>query len=396
MARVFKFIPRRLAFAALLLLAAGVAVVPAGCSSNTSTGGGGAGGTAAETDPGKVKVAYLGLTCEAPIFVAHEKGLFKEQGVDAEIVKTDWDGLREGLASGQFHANHTLVMYVLKGVEKGSDIKITAGVHTGCLRVQVPANSPIKSVTELKGKKIGVPTNVGSPPAMFASRAFAAAGIDPSVEAKQVTWVAMEPGLLGERLKQGEIDAVATSDPIGSILEGNKVTKTIADQAKDAPYADEYCCAVVVNGKFAKDFPKAAAKVTKAILKGAKWVQENPKAAAELGVEKKYITAKAEVNTQALMQLRYIPGVAKGKTSVGTAAADMKKAKLLGANTDPDALAKRAWLDLDGLTDEWVVAERVDTIDGAKPAKLTAEGFALLFTGDKGSCLCCTKCCVGE
>lgn len=395
MARVFNIILRRRnAFAALLLLAAGVAILPTGCSSNSSSPAGG-GGTA-EADPGKIKVAYLGLTCEAPIFVAQEKGLFKEQGLDVEIVKTDWDGLREGLASGQFHANHTLVMYVLKGIEKGSDMKITAGVHTGCLRVQVPVNSPIKSVTELKGKKIGVPTNIGGPPAMFASRTLAAVGIDPSVEAKQVTWIAMEPGLLGERLKQGEIDAVATSDPIGSILEGNKITKTIADQAKDAPYADEYCCCVVVNGKFAKDYPKAAAKVTKAILKGAKWVQENPKASAELGVEKKYITAKVEINTQALMQLKYIPGVAKGKTSVETAAADMKKSKLLGANTDPAALAKRAWLDLDGLTDEWVVAERVDTIDGAKPAKLSAEGFAALFSGDKGSCVCCTKCCVGE
>ncbi|QEL13530.1 ABC transporter substrate-binding protein [Limnoglobus roseus] len=377
---------RVIAPAALLLLAA-LAVLPAGCGKDKPA-------ATAEADPGKIRVAYLGLTCEAPIFMAQEKGLFAEQGIDVEIVKTDWDGLREGLASGQFHANHTLVMYILKGVEKGSDFKITAGVHTGCLRVQVPANSPIKTVAELKGKKIGVPSNVGSPPAMFASRTFAAVGIDPSVEAKEVTWVPMEPSLLGERLKQGELDAVATADPIGTILEGNKVVKTIADQAKDAPYADEFCCAVVVNGEFSRTYPAAAAKVTKAILKGAKWVQENPKAAAELGVEKKYIAAKPEINTQALMQLKYVPGIALGKKSVERAAEDMKKAKLLGASTDPTALAKRAWTDLPGLTDEWVVAERVDAIDGARPPRLTAQGFASLFDNTKGSCLCCTKCCI--
>jgi NitT/TauT family transport system substrate-binding protein len=380
---------RRTLFAAAVLLVSvgGALLLPAGCSSNKPT---------AEGDPGKVKVAYLGLTCEAPIFVAHEKGLFTEQGLDVELVRTDWDGLREGLANGQFQANHTLVMYILKGVEKGSDFVVTGGVHMGCLRVQVAKDSPIKSAAELRGKKIGVPTNIGSPPAMFASRVLAAAGIDPSLEAGQVTWVALEPGLLGERLKQGELDAVATSDPIGTILAGNGITRTLVDQTKDKPYSDEYCCAMVVNGEFARKYPTAAAKVTKAILKGAKWVNENPKAAAELGVEKKYISAKVEINTQALMQLRYVPGVAQAQRSLEQAAEDMKRAKLLSPSTDPAALAKRAWVSLDGVTDEWVVAENVTHIEGARPPRLAAKEFAALFNERKGGCLCCNKCCIDE
>jgi NitT/TauT family transport system substrate-binding protein len=376
--------------AATALLSVTAALLVVGCQSGSKPGG------SADGDPGPVKVAYLGLTCEAPIYVAHEKGMFKEQGVDVEIVKTDWDGLREGLASGHFQANHTLLMYVLKGIEKGSDIKITAGVHTGCLRVQVPKDSPMKGVAELRGKKIGVPNNVGSPPAMFCSRTLAAAGIDPSLEARQVTLVALPPEQLGQRLEQGEIDAIATSDPIGTILEGKKVVKTIADQAVDAPYADEYCCVVVVNGEFARQHPAAATKVTKAILKGAKWVQENPKAAAELGVEKKYVAASVEINTQALAALKYLPGVAKGKASVEQAAMDMKRAKLLAESTSPAALAKRAWLDLDGVTDEWIVAQAVDRVEGGWAARLPAVRYAALFDGPKGSgsCPCCTRCCI--
>ncbi len=384
-------VPRPVLTAAACLIVSTLALLPAGC-------GGGREQTApGSPGAGKVKVAYLGLTCEAPIFVAQERGMFAEQGIDTEIVRTDWDGLREGIAGGQFHANHTLVMYALKGIEKGSDIKITGGVHTGCLRVQVPPKSAIKSVAGLKGKRIGVPTHIGSPPYMFASRVLAAAGIDPSLEAKEVTWIAMDPGLLGQRLQQGELDAVATADPIGTILEGQGVVRTIADQAVDAPYADEYCCAVLVNGEFGRQHPAAAAKVTKAILKAAKWVQENPKAAAELGVEKKYVAASAEINTQALMHLKYTPAVARGRQSVEQAAADMKKAKLLGGSTDPVALAKRAWLDLDGVTDEWVTAQGVERIDGGRPPRLPAVQFASLF-GPKGSgaCPCCTACCVGE
>src|SRR5262249_30969766 len=128
-----------------------LALLVTGCSSSNPTPGG----------LTKLTVAYLGLTCEAPIFVALEQGFYKEEGLDVELVKTDWDGLREGLGIGNFDANHTLIMYLLKPIEQGVDIKITGGIHTGCLRLQVGADSKIKTVADLKGKTIGVPTHIG-------------------------------------------------------------------------------------------------------------------------------------------------------------------------------------------------------------------------------------------
>src|SRR6516225_3435607 len=112
-----------------------LAMFSAGCNkSSDRTGSGGR---------TKVTIAYLGLTCEAPIFVAFEKDFYGEEGLEAELVRTDWDGLREGLGLGKFDANHTLVMYLLKPIEQGMDVKITGGVHTGCLRLQVGANSDL-------------------------------------------------------------------------------------------------------------------------------------------------------------------------------------------------------------------------------------------------------------
>jgi NitT/TauT family transport system substrate-binding protein len=378
--------PTRLVGAALLaLVAVCFALLPAGCNKGSDSGSGGR---------PKVKVAYLGLTCEAPIFVAKEKGFFEEEGLDAELVKTDWDGLREGLGTGNFDANHTLIMYLLKPIETGSDIKITGGIHTGCLRVQAGVNSDIKSVKDLKGKKIGVPTHIGSPPYLFCCRTLAAAGIDPRPDQKEVEWVAYPPAELGLALSQGKIDALATSDPIGTILLGKKQVKTIADQAEDEPYKDEYCCAAVVSGKLARENPATAAKVTRALLKGANWVNENPKAAATLSVEKNYIASTAEINTQALLKLNYLPGIARCRKSVDQAAAEMKTAGLLDARTDPAALAKRAWQDLDGVTDEWVSGLKVEKVaDGGRPALLDPVGFAALFDGRK---VCCNCCCLSQ
>ena len=340
--------------------------------------------------PEKLKVAYLGLTCEAPIFVAYEKGFYKEEGLDVELVKTDWDGLREGLGLGRFDANHTLIMYLLKPIEQGMDVKITGGVHTGCLRLQVSVKADIKSVSDLKGKKIGVPTHLGSPPYLFASRVLVANGIDPSPDKKEVTWLTFAPDVLGKAVADGRVDAVATSDPIGTILEDMGLTRTIADQAVDAPYADEYCCAAVVSGKLAKENPVAAAKVTRAILKAARWVEENPGAAAKLAVEKKYTAASAEINAQALSKLKYMPGVSKCRQSIDLAAKEMQRAGLLKPGTDPAELTKRAWQDLDGVNDDWVKGLKVATIPGGgRPAPLAPGLFAAMCEGRKLNFGCC-------
>lgn len=342
----------------------------------------------------KLKVAYLGLTCEAPIFAALENGYYAEEGLDVELVKTDWDGLREGLGSGQFDANHTLIMYLLKPIESGTDVKITGGIHTGCLRLQVGADSNIKSVKELKGKKIGVPTHIGSPPFLFSSRVLAANGLDPRPDGNDVQWLPFPPDVLGQAVKDGRVDAVCTSDPIGTILLGKGLVKTIADQAIDPPYCDEYCCASVVSGRLARENPVAAAKVTRALLKGAKWVGENASAAAKLGVEKKYIAASVEVNAQALSKLKYIPGVARCRQSIDDAAKEMKQAGLLKPTTDPEALAKRAWLDLDGVTDEWINTLKVEKVaQGGRAVLLPPAQFVALFELNK-DCTCCCKCCI--
>jgi len=113
---------RTLPAALSLLAAACFALSSPGCKSSNNPGSG---------EQTKLKVAYLGLTCEAPIFTALEKGFYAEEGLDVELIKTDWNGLWEGLASGNFDANHTLIMYLLKPIEQGADVKITSGIHTG-------------------------------------------------------------------------------------------------------------------------------------------------------------------------------------------------------------------------------------------------------------------------
>src|SRR5439155_22178241 len=278
----------------------------------------------------KIRVGYIGLTCEAPIFSAVENGFFKEEGLDVELVRCQWAQYKDVLALGGFDITHHLVMYFLKPIELGLDVKFTGGIHRGCLRVQAGTNGEIHTIEDLRGKRIGVP-GMGTPPFVFANRVLGAHGIDPS---KDIQWKVFPAGELGLALDKKLVDAVADSEPIGTLLLADGKVRNIADQATDPPYKDEYCCAVIVNGKFLKNNPKAAAAATRALLKGAKWVDTNPVPAARLSVEKKYILSSEKLNAIALSHLHYLPSVSGAEFAVNSASEEMKRAGMLGPRTD--------------------------------------------------------------
>ncbi|HEY9154574.1 MAG TPA: ABC transporter substrate-binding protein [Opitutaceae bacterium] len=319
-------------------------------------------GNSSATAPAKIKVGYIGITCEAPLFVAVEKGFFKEENLDVSLVKCDWSTYKDTIALGGVDITHHLIMMFLKPIEQGMDVKILAGVHKGCLRVQTLNSSSIRTVEALRGKRIGIP-GMGSAPFIFATRAIGLHGLDPY---RDITWQVFPAGELGLALEKGQVDAVATSEPIGTLLNSSGKFRNIADQANDEPFASEYCCGVVANGKFVSNNPQAAAAATRAILKAAKWVQANPQAAATLAVEKKYLASTSEINGLAISRLRYSPSISGGEAAVKTAAIAMQQAKMLRASTNLDELAQRAFARLDGVSDDWIKAVQVEKVAGGQ------------------------------
>src|SRR6184192_903161 len=318
--------------------------------------------TAAPANSKHVRIGYIGLTCEAPIYVAYEKGFFKEEGLEPELVKCAWANYKDNLALGSYDITHHLVMYFLKPIEQGLDVRFLAGIHRGCLRVQAGAKTNIHTIEDLKGKRIGVP-GMGTPPFVFANRVFGTHGIDAG---KDVTWKVFPAGELGLAIDKGEVDAVCNAEPIGSLLIAEGKVRNIADQIMDEPYKNEYCCEVIANGKWVDANPDTAARATRALLKGAKWVETNPRTAAVMAVEKKYLASTPELNTAALARLRYIPSVRLADESVHTAGREMKVAKMLSPETDTEALAKRAFMHLDGVTDEWIKNLEVEKVAGGQ------------------------------
>jgi NitT/TauT family transport system substrate-binding protein len=360
----------------LLIVIAAAVTVSAGL---VLTGGCGRGNEESRVFGDKLKVSYLGLTCEVPIFVAFENGYFKEEGLDVELVKTDWDSLREGLGLGRFDATHHLTMFLLKPIEMGMDIYLTGGVHSGCLRLQAGIKTDIHKLEDFKGKKVAI-NSMGNPPLMFSSRALSQKGMDTQ---RDIEWVVYPNEAMELALEQGQVDGVASAEPIGTILIVRDKVRSICDQATDPPFDKEYCCVTVVNGEMARKNPEKAAKATRAMLKGALWVQNNQMAAAKLAVEKRYTSATPEINAKAISVLNYHPGVAKARQDLLAAAVDMKAFGYLKSDTDPEELVKKSWLDLPGVTDEWVKTLKVEKVAGGQPKLMSNFQFAKYFDDPK-------------
>ena len=93
----------------LITVAALATLLVSGCNKKQTT----------ETS-NKIRIGYIGLTCEASIFMAVEKGFFKEEGLDVELIKCDWKNYKDTLALGGYEMTQHLVMYFLKPIEQGS------------------------------------------------------------------------------------------------------------------------------------------------------------------------------------------------------------------------------------------------------------------------------------
>src|SRR5947199_10623564 len=158
-------------------------------------------------------------------------------------------------------------MYFLKPIGQGLDVRFLAGIHRGCLRGQAAVKTNIHTSEDLKGKRVGGP-GMGTPPFVFANRVFGTHGVDAG---KDIAWKVFPAGELGLALRKGEVDAVADAEPIGTLLIAQGIARNVEgmDEAMDMPYANEYCCQIIANGKWIDANPDTAARATPATLRGA-------------------------------------------------------------------------------------------------------------------------------
>lgn len=340
----------------------------------TACGGSSSNSDASASDSGvtHLRFAYHGNLCGAPIYMAIENGYFADENIELEQVTVDAAHVGEAIGADQVDVGMELLGKMLQPIENGLPIKFTTGVHTGCQKLLVPGDSDIKTVADLKGKNIGVP-GLADAATVISKRSLSAAGIGVTDQNMEVEFSVYSRNDLAQALQNGAVDAIALGDPAASIAEEQYGLTALIDTATDPTYKDEYCCNAFVTSKLAEENPEAAAAFTRAVQKGAQWVEEHPEETAKIIVDKKYTASDADLLAAILETYNYKPSVQGGYDALKQNAEELTQIGVLKEGTDATKFADNAYIFFDDVPDAPESDASTDT--ATKSTKASSASF---------------------
>lgn len=332
-----------------------------------------------------LRLIYSPSLCAAPMYIAIENGYFEDEGLDVEQVTVDAAHVSEAIGADQVDVGMGLIGKLLQPLENGLPIKFTTGLHTGCTKLLVPGDSDIKSITDLKGKKIGVP-GLADAATVVSKRSLSAAGIGVTEQNMEVEFSVYSRNDLPQALENGAVDAIALGDPTASIAEEQYGLTALIDTATDPEYKDEYCCAAFVTSKLASENPAAAAAFTRAVQKASQWVQENPDETAKIIVDKQYISGDVDFCAQILKTYNYKPSVQGGYDALKQNAQELTEIGILKEGTDATKFADNAYIFFDDVPDAPEASSESGTTASAGTAAASAVNFSDAAAAEEEDC----------
>ena len=249
-----------------------------------------------------VRFQQLKSPCWVPQLVAEP--LLREEGFkDIQYIKADkerWHG-EEDIIAGRvdFTADYT-GMSLMKLVP-GSPIDFISGFHVGCY--SLIGSDKIKTVRDLKGKKVWAWGNLDHIATVFFKALVAYVGLDPD---KDIQYVECSKEEALELFKRSKIDAFMSFPPGPQQLRAEGIGHALVDTNIDRPWSQYYCCMILGRRDFIKNNPVATKKVIRSILRANDMVSQDPAMAAQMLVDWKLRKADdQEFVAQAFREIPY-------------------------------------------------------------------------------------------
>ena len=241
----------------------------------------GAGLSTAHAQDDKILIGYWPIASGLPLYTALERGFFKEAGLNVEGVKfASAQQVAEAMIAGRIHgsANGTASAVLgLAEITSPNLFKIICSNPSNHKLVLdqfvVPKDSPIKSIAELKGKRVA--SGPGIQNVTLAKIILEKNGI-PDAKVVELPIGQHVPALAADQL-----DAVYTLEPTGTagrlkgltrVLENGVISKYVLGAA-DAPW---FGGSASVTTTFLKERPADAKKYIAAYARAVDFVRKNP------------------------------------------------------------------------------------------------------------------------
>lgn len=227
--------------------------------------------------PDTVRVAVFASASDAAMFVAQDKGFFKEAGLRVDLQRFDTtSSMIPLLGTGQLDiggASPSAGFYnavsreiKLKVVaDKGSDLK---GFGYQGIVVRKDLASKVKDYKDLKGLKVAMTDTSGTSALIVLSHALSKGGLT----VKDVDITAVPYPEINNALRNGAIDAAVYWEPqlIAGVEQGFAVDWRRADEV----YPNHQSAAILYGAEFATKRPDVAKKWMVAYLKGVRYYND--------------------------------------------------------------------------------------------------------------------------
>ena len=244
-----------------------------------------------------VRLAKTPDICGAPQYVAEQllraEGFTDVRYIEVSLPTAQWIG------RGEVDFSFGFASALLTAIDAGAPIVILAGLHVGCVEVFV--NKGVQSIADLKGKRVGVGSAIGSTPHVLLSIMAAQIGLDPVNDIRWITGSKIDPMQL---FVDGKVDAFVGSPPWSLDLRERHIGDVILRSAVDRPWSQYFCCMLGGDLQYVRNHPVATKRVMRAILKATDLCATEPKQAARLLVEGKF-TPREDFALQTLSENPY-------------------------------------------------------------------------------------------
>jgi NitT/TauT family transport system substrate-binding protein len=229
-------------------------------------------------------VRFPGI-CIAPQYVAEE--FLRAEGF-TDIRYVDAGAAAElSVNVGRGEADFTLdfAAKAIQAIDNGGAATLLGGVHVGCW--ELFAKDEIRSLTDLKGKSVGMET-AGIDQDPFLVLVAAHVGLDPF---RDIHWVtsANSPVRPLELFVEGKVDGFVAITPDPQELRARQIGHVIFNSAIDRPWSQYFCCMLAGNREYVRRNPVATKRAFGAILKAADLCATEPAQAARQLVDRGFI-----------------------------------------------------------------------------------------------------------
>jgi NitT/TauT family transport system substrate-binding protein len=282
--------------------------------------------------------------CTTAAPVAKERGIFAKHGLDLDFINFggSTEQLLEAIATGKADAGIGMALRWLKPLEQGFDVRITAGVHGGCIRLLGSKAANITSLESLRGKTIAI-SDQASPAKNFCSIVFAKNGIDP---VKDIDWRQYPDDLLALAVEKGEAQALTDNDPRTYLWrKSGKFNEVVTNLSGE--FADRVCCVLAIRGSLIRGEPDTATALTRSVLEAGDLVAHHPADAAAVYAA---YGGKGSLDELAAMLASHThhnhPIGAALKRQIMLYADELKQVSVLKRSTDPVKFADRVYVDV--------------------------------------------------